>query len=93
MIDIKVKTKKVRFSVPIPYGILNLGVSVVASNLINRLINQQTKKYNNDIVSTITIPPIDKKVWKQIIHELKQHKGTELVYVKARDGSEIRIRL
>lgn len=93
MIDIKVKIKNRGFTVPIPYPILNLCVSVISSNLLIRLIDKSTKKYKYEKTSTVTLSQIDKKILKQMIHELKQHKGTELVYVKANDGSEITITL
>jgi hypothetical protein len=93
MIDIKVKTKKRGFTVPIPYPILNLFVSVISSNLLNRLIDKTTKKYMPENTSTYSLSTKDKELLKQLIHELKQHKGKELIYVKAKDGSEITITL
>jgi hypothetical protein len=93
MMDIKVKSKDVKFSIPVPYSVLSVLVSVLSSNLINRLVDRWTKKYNTEKNTAITIPTLDKKLLKQIIHELKQHKGTELVYVKAKDGSEVKIKL
>jgi hypothetical protein len=93
MVDVKIKTKGIGFSVPIPYSILNLFVSIISSHLITRLVDKHTKKYMNEKDSTYAISPLDKKQLKQIIHELKQLKGTEIVYVKAKDGSEITIRL
>jgi hypothetical protein len=92
MITIKVKTKNKGFSVPIPYTILNLGVSVISSSALTNLINKQTKN-GNEKASLLISTPIDKKLLKQMIHELKLHKGTELVNVKAKDGTEIRITL
>jgi hypothetical protein len=92
MVDIKVKTKDVKFSVPIPYSILSLSVSVLSTNLIHRLVDRWQKKFSNENHLT-TIPPLDKKLLRDIIHELKKHKGTELVYIKAKDGTEIKIRL
>lgn len=89
MVDIKVKTKEVKFSIPIPYSILSLSVSMLSTSVINRIANRWTKNYTD----TLTIPPLDKRLLKQIIHELKKHKGTELVYVKAKDGAEIKIKL
>jgi hypothetical protein len=93
MIDIKVKTKNRGFTVPIPYPILNLCISVISSNLLTRLIDKSTKKYMNEKATTFTLLPEDKKLLKQMVLELKQHKGTELVYIKAKDGSEITITL
>ncbi|WP_442598586.1 hypothetical protein [Neobacillus sp. D3-1R] len=93
MIDIKVKTKDKNFTVPIPYTILNLGISVLSSKTITRLINSRTKKAMNDKEINFTIPQIDKRLLKQLIGELKNHKGTDLVHVKSKDGSEITIKL
>lgn len=93
MIDIKVKTKNKSFTVPIPYTILNLGISVLSSKSLTRLINSRTKKAMNDKEFNFTIPSVDKKLLKQMIGEFKKHKGTEIVHVKAKDGSEITINL
>jgi hypothetical protein len=92
MLDIKVKAKEVKFSIPIPYSILNLSISFLTSSLINRLSDRWIKKYSSHD-HAFFIPPLDKKQLKAIIHELKQHKGTELVQVKAKDGTEIKIKL
>lgn len=40
-----------------------------------------------------TFPLLDKKMLKPIVKELKNHKGIVLVDVKAKDGTEVKIRL
>lgn len=40
-----------------------------------------------------TIPPIDKKMLKPIVKEMKNHKGLVLIDVKAKDGTEVRVKL
>lgn len=93
MLDIKVKTPKMQFSIPIPYAFLSIGVSAISSKLIIRIIDRKTKKYMNRRDPSYTLSPLDKKLLKQMIHELKQHKGKEIVSVKAKDGTEVTIKL
>lgn len=40
-----------------------------------------------------TFPLIDKKTLKPIVKELKNYKGIVLVDVKAKDGTEVKVRL
>jgi hypothetical protein len=93
MLDVKVKTKDVRLSIPVPYSILNLGVLILSSNMVNRLANKWTKPHLEKNNISFIIPPIDKKELRKIVNELKQHKGIELVRVNAKDGTEVIIKL
>jgi hypothetical protein len=87
MLQVKLKTNTARFSVPVPYTMLNLGISVVTSKMLNRLVNKWTQ------TKDFSLPPIDKKALCSIIKELKNHKGLVLVEVKAKDGTEVKVKL
>jgi hypothetical protein len=94
MLSVNVKTKGARFTIPVPYILLNIGVSILTSKLLIRQANKWSKPHLDNKNISFTIPSIDKKVLNKIIREeLKQHKGFELLNVKAQDGTEVRIRL
>ena len=82
MMHVKVKSKDVQFSIPVPYAILNIAISVCFQQNANKWMKQDIK-----------IPPINKKILKPIVRELKNHKGIVLVDVKAKDGTEVKIKL
>ncbi|WP_409304179.1 hypothetical protein [Peribacillus sp. SCS-155] len=93
MMDVRVKTKSVRFTIPVPYAALHLGAAVISSQTFNRLINKWTKPHLEANKIHFAIPVIDKSALKSVLKELKKHKGTEIVNVIAKDGNEVRIRL
>ncbi len=93
MLNVKVKTKAVRLSIPVPYMILNIGISVISSQLVNRLINKWVQESMKEKEQTFAIPPLNKKELKSIVNELKKHRGLGLVNVKAKDGTEVVIKL
>ncbi|MEH7747140.1 hypothetical protein V7659_19180 [Neobacillus drentensis] len=93
MLHVKVKAKDFRLTLPIPYAILNIGISILSSKLIHQQANKWTKEYFERNKLDMTIPQIDKKLLKPIIEELKNHKGLVLENVKAKDGTEVKIRL
>lgn len=93
MIHVKVKTKDVRFSIPVPYALLNVAISVVFSKFIQKHADKWTKEHFKRKEWNFTFPLIDKRVLKPIVKELKKHKGMVLVDVKATDGTEVRVRL
>jgi len=93
MLQIKVKTKDVRFTIPIPNAILNIGISILSSKFFQHRIHEWTKGNLERKNLNFTIPLIDKKMLKPILKELKRHKGLLLVDVKAKDGTEVKVRL
>jgi hypothetical protein len=93
MLHLKVKAKDVRFTIPIPYAILNICISILASKFLHQQANKWTKEYFDRKKLDFTIPLIDKETLKPIIKELKNHKGIVLVDVKAKDGTEVKVRL
>lgn len=93
MLQIKVKTKDVRFTIPIPNAVLNIGVSILSSKFLQQHIHEWTKKHLERKKLEFSIPQIDKKMLMPILKELKGHKGLLLVDVKAKDGTEVKVRL
>ena len=93
MMHVKVKAKDIRFTVPVPYAILNIAISIVSSKLFHKNINKWTKEHFERKKLDFTFPLIDKKTLKPIVKELKSYKGIVLVDVKAKDGTEVKVRL
>ncbi|MDC7768874.1 hypothetical protein [Priestia megaterium] len=93
MIHVKVKTKDVRFSIPVPYALLNVAISVAFLKFIQKHAVKWTKEHFKRKGLNFTFPIIDKNMLKPIVKELKKHKGMVLVDVKATDGTEIRVKL
>ncbi|ATP42140.1 hypothetical protein CSE16_20175 [Solibacillus sp. R5-41] len=93
MIHVKVKSKGVRFTIPIPYAVLNIAISILSSKLFQRNLNKWTKESFKRKKLDFSFPLIDKKLLKPIVKELKNYKGIMLVDVKAQDGTEVKVRL
>ncbi|MCU7707574.1 hypothetical protein OK414_19360 [Priestia sp. JV24] len=93
MIHVKVKTKDVRFSILVPYALLNIAISVAFSKFIQKHAIKWTKEHFKRKGLNFTFPIIDKSMLKPIVKELKKHKGMVLVDVKATDGTEVRVKL
>ncbi|UUV26907.1 MULTISPECIES: hypothetical protein [Lysinibacillus] len=93
MLHVKVKAKDVRFTVPVPYTVLTIVLSILTSKWIQQQANKWTKAYFDRKNIDFTFPLIDKEMLKPIIKELQNYKGLVLVDVKAQDGTEVKIRL
>ncbi|MGG0658509.1 hypothetical protein [Rummeliibacillus pycnus] len=93
MMHVKVKAKEVRLTIPIPYAILNIAVSILSSKFLQKNLNKWTKEHFERKKLDFTFPQIDKKTLKPIVKELKNYKGIVLVDVKAKDGTEVKVRL
>lgn len=93
MMHVKVKTKDIRFTIPVPYVILNVAISILTSKFIQQNINKWTKEHFEKNKIDFAFPLIDKKTLQPIVKELKNYKGIVLVDVKAKDGTEVKVRL
>ena len=93
MMYVKVKTKDVRFNIPIPYVLLNIVLSIVSSKILQKYASKLIKEHFERKKMDFTLPQIDKETLKPIIKELKSYKGIVLVDVKAKDGTEVKVRL
>lgn len=65
----------------------------MSSERIQRLINKWITEQSEDKEKAFLMPPIDKKELRGIVAELKNHKGLGLVNVKAKDGTEVIVKL
>jgi hypothetical protein len=93
MMHVKVKAKDVRFNIAIPYAILHIVISILFSKFFQQHANKWTKEYFERKKLDFTFPLIDQKKLKPIVKELKNYKGIVLVDVKAKDGTEVKVRL
>ncbi|MFE8696011.1 hypothetical protein ACFYKT_06565 [Cytobacillus sp. FJAT-53684] len=93
MMHVKVKAKDVRFTIPIPYAILKIVISILSSKFLQQHANKWTKEHFERKKLDFTIPQIDKKMLSPIVKELKNYKGMVLVDIKAKDGTEVKVRL
>lgn len=93
MMHVKVKAKNIRLSIPVPYVILNIAISILSSKLLQQSLNKWTKEHFERKKIDFTFPQIDIETLKPIVKELKNYKGIVLVDVKANDGTEVKVRL
>ncbi|MFK4392667.1 hypothetical protein CN563_13960 [Bacillus sp. AFS026049] len=93
MMYVKVKAKDVRFTIPVPYAILNIIISILSSKFLQQNVNKWTKEHFERKKLDFTFPHIDKNLLKPIVKELKNYKGIVLVDVRAKDGTEVKVRL
>ena len=89
MLKVKVKVKDKRFSIPVPYGVLNLVSLIITSKRINRLINKAIEKDGSKFI----FPEIERKDLKLLLQGFSKHSGVILVETKLKDGTEVEIKL
>ncbi|XZF77920.1 hypothetical protein ACSBO6_10350 [Bacillus sp. AL-1R] len=89
MLKVKVKIEGKRFSIPVPYAVLNLASLIISSKWLNRLINKAINKNGNKF----NFPEIDRKDLKPLLHGLSNNKGLILVDTKLKDGTEVVVKL
>ncbi|MFJ5761920.1 hypothetical protein ACIQAA_22930 [Neobacillus sp. NPDC093182] len=89
MLKVKVKVKDKRFSIPVPYGVLNLVSLIITSKKINRLINKAIEKDGSKFI----FPEIERKDLKPVLQELSKYSGVVLVETILKDGTEVEVKL
>ncbi|ANX13651.1 hypothetical protein ABE41_016695 [Fictibacillus arsenicus] len=72
MLHVNVKTKGATFTIPVPYVLLNIGVSILTSKLLIRHVNKWSKPHLDKKNISFTIPSIDKTELKRKIIKLKK---------------------
>jgi hypothetical protein len=90
MLKVKVKTKDIRFSIPVPYAFLRLGSLIITSKRITGLINKAIEKKDG---SKFIFPEIDRKDLEPLLQGLSKHSGIILVETKLKDGTEVEVKL
>ncbi|ETI68194.1 hypothetical protein [Neobacillus vireti] len=89
MLKVRVKVKDKRFTVPVPYLVLNLVSTIITSKKFNRFVNQAIEKDGRKF----KVPQIDRKDLKPLLKALVEHKGITLVDTKLNDGTEVTVKL
>ncbi|MFP3888638.1 hypothetical protein HPB58_11750 [Priestia filamentosa] len=89
MLKVKVKVKDKRFSIPVPYAVLNLVSLIVTSKRINRLINKAIEKDGSKFI----FPEIERKDLKLLLQGFSKHRGVILVETRLKDGTEVEVKL
>ena len=89
MLKVKLKVKDKRFSIPVPYAVLNLVSLIITSKRIIRLINKAIEKDGSKFI----IPEIERKDLKPLLQGLSKHSGIILVETKLKDGAEVEVKL
>ncbi|MDQ0970493.1 hypothetical protein QFZ31_000371 [Neobacillus niacini] len=89
MLKVKVKAKDIRFSIPVPYGVLNMVSLIITSKRITRLINKAIEKDGSKFI----FPEIERKDLKPLLQGLSKYSGVILVDTKLKDGTEVEVRL
>lgn len=78
---------------PIPYPMLNLVLAIACSTFFLKIVNEMIRAQVEREKQVFDFPCIDKNTLKPVIKELKNYKGLVLVDVKAKDGTEVKVRL
>ena len=89
MLKVKVRVKDKRFSIPVPYTVLNLVSLIITSKRINRLINKAIKKDGSKFI----FPEIERKDLRLLLQGFSKHSGVILVETKLKDGTEVEVKL
>ena len=90
-VKIKIKSKGIRFIIPVPYTILHLAVGIVTSKLIRSIINRSISK--DDGIEDFQIPDITRHDLKPLLKQLQELKGFVLVDTLLEDGTEVSVKL
>ncbi|MBE4910649.1 hypothetical protein IMZ08_21650 [Bacillus luteolus] len=93
MIKVKVKTDKNHsFTIPVPLAVLHASSSILSSEWIWRKVTRQINLHTKHNLN-LDHPKFLKAHLKQMIKELRHHKGLVLVDIKLKDGTSVLIRL
>lgn len=82
-----------RLFIPIPYAFLTVAIMILSSKRLQQLINKWIGEQAENKEKAFVMPPIDKRELRGIVSELKKHRGLGLVNVKAKDGTEVIVKL
>lgn len=93
MIQVKVKAKNFRLSIPVPYAVVYTAVSVLSSEQLQKSMTKWTKNNVDKEKADFTWRTIDRTQLLSIVKEMKKHKGCTLVDLKVNDGTEVKVRL
>lgn len=89
MIKVKISIKDKKFTVPVPYPLLNMLSGLLTSKRMIRYANKAIEKDGK----AFKVPQISRKDLKPLLKALSEHKGLILVETKLNDGTEVIVRL
>ncbi|WP_286228836.1 hypothetical protein [Neobacillus mesonae] len=89
MLKVRVKVKDRKFSIPVPYAVLNLASLIITSKRVNRFINKAIEKDDSKFI----FPEIDRNDLKPLLQGLSKYKGLVLVETRLKDGTEVEVKL
>lgn len=85
---VKIITKDVRFSMPVPVGMIGVVVKMIPNRVFDQLRENTPKPYD----ALITKENIA-MILSECMDILKENKGLEMVHVEASDGTFVSVRL
>ena len=89
MLKVRVKLNEKKFSIPVPYSVLNLFSYIISSKRVNGFINKAIEKDGSKFI----FPQIERKDLLPLLKGLYNHKGLVLVDTKLKDGTEVEVKL
>jgi len=89
MLKVRVKLNEKKFSIPVPYSVLNLFSYIISSKRVNGFINKAIEKDGSKFI----FPQIERKDLLPLLKGLSNHKGLVLVDTKLKDGTEVEVKL
>ncbi|MEH7353000.1 hypothetical protein V7150_05405 [Neobacillus drentensis] len=89
MLKVRVKLNEKKFSIPVPYSVLNLFSFIITSKRVNGFINKAIEKDGSKFI----FPQIERKDLMPLLKGLSNHKGLVLVDTKLKDGTEVEVKL
>jgi len=85
---VKIRTKDIRLSLPVPVSLIGFVVRLLPEKLFEEMRTDTPEPYNKLLT---------KETFSMILREcmdiLKENKGLEIVHVEARDGTFVSIKL
>jgi len=89
MLKVRVKVNDKKFSILVPYSVLNIFSFIITSKRINGFINKAIEKDGSKFI----FPQIERKDLKLLLQGLSNHKGLVLVDTILKDGTEVEVKL
>lgn len=85
---VKIRTKDVRFSMPVPVTMIGIVVKMIPESVFEKMKENTPKPYD----CLVTKENIS-MILGECVEILKENKGLEIVHVEAQDGTFVSIKL
>jgi len=96
MLKVKIKTNNNFYlTIPVPYLLFNILLNIIFSQLVWNRVAKEIAKQNTKGVFDLTRLDqyVIKKELKKFITELKRYRDLILIDLKAKDGTEVKVKL